>query len=122
VGQRAPAIVGEKDWMLKDKNGDKKTLAWDASITAADLKNLEGPPNFNSTYIVRFRELLDKAPELNLYIETLKAVEIEQSKVESFVRPSGEGEEIVQPVFASELKALMHAYMAKIGLGARESA
>jgi hypothetical protein len=89
VDKRALAIVGEMDWMLKDRNGEKKTLDWDAFLSAVDLKNLERFPNFHSAYIVRFRELLDKAPELNLDIETLKAVEIEPSKVESFVRRPG---------------------------------
>jgi hypothetical protein len=112
VGARRPetTILGEVGW----RTPEGKTLGWSDEVGAAQLQTLVSPPNHDSGYIAFFlnRVLLEHADLLGLDGPGLKLLRLDPARVEDQLRRSvAKDLEVLQPVFAVELKVLLDRYM-----------
>jgi hypothetical protein len=106
-------IVGEIGW--RDKAGEP--LDWDAEIGAAEIETLKPPPNHDSGYMAHFlsRVAPKHADELGLDLATLRTLRLDSAKVQNQLRQGvAEDQEVLQPVFAVELKVLMEEYLRRL--------
>ncbi len=105
-------LVGEIGW--RDQAGEP--LAWDAEIGAAQIETLKPPPNHDSGYIAHFlsRVVPKHADNLGLDVAGLRSLRLDSAKVQNQLRQGvAEDQEVLQPVFAVELKVLMEDYLRK---------
>lgn len=107
-------VAGEIGWT---KNG--LPVAWNAPLTPQDMSILKSPDQagFDSTMIGHFLwEILEEdesksMERLNLDDKRLKSLKVNPPDVIGLIRKSADAEErALQPIFAYELKALMHQY------------
>jgi len=107
-------LVGEIGW--RDQSGE--ALAWDAEIGAAQIERLMPPPNHDSGYMAHFlsRVVPKHANDLGLDVAGLRALRLDSARVQNQLRQGvAEDQEVLQPVFAVELKVLMEDYLRKAG-------
>ncbi len=105
-------LVGEIGW--RDQAGEP--LAWDAEIGAAQIERLKPPPNHDSGYMAHFlsRVVPKHANDLGLDVAGLKALRLDSARVQNQLRQGvAEDQEVLQPIFAVELKVLMEDYLRK---------
>lgn len=105
-------LVGEIGW--RDQAGEP--LAWDAEIGAAQIERLMPPPNHDSGYMAHFlsRVVPKHANDLGLDVAGLRALRLDSARVQNQLRQGvAEDQEVLQPVFAVELKVLMEDYLRK---------
>jgi hypothetical protein len=102
-------FVGEKEW--SDASGNP--LDWFDEVTLDRLAVLKPPANHDSGYIAYFlTEVLKMHPELGLDKDGLGALKVVTTDVQDCIRKSTEdGQRVLQPVFAAELKTLMDQYV-----------
>jgi hypothetical protein len=105
-------LVGEIGW--RDQSGEP--LAWDAEIGAAQIETLKPPPNHDSGYMAHFlsRVVPKHADNLGLDVAGLRSLRLDSAQVQNQLRQGvAEDQEVLQPVFAVELKVLMEDYLRK---------
>jgi hypothetical protein len=114
TGIQVGTAAGETGWTM---NGHP--VAWNAQLEPEDLANLMPPDEagFDSTMIGHYlweifqEDKTESMETLNLDTECLKKLKVNGADVISLVRMSADPEEKPsQPIFAYELKALMHQY------------
>jgi hypothetical protein len=109
VEKKAETLIGETGWRIGDTE-----KSWDDKVDVAQLGGLNLPKgnDFSASYLAFFKTLLPKHPELSLDVEGFKKLSILPAQIEDCVRKSGgKDEQVLQPVFACELKSLMTQYM-----------
>lgn len=109
----ATTIVGEIGW--RDKAD--QPLEWDAEIGAAEIETLKPPPNHDSGYMAHFlsRVVPKHADDLGLDLPALRSLRLDSAKVQNQLRQGvAEDQEVLQPVFAVELKVLMEEYLRRL--------
>ena len=112
VGARRPetTILGEVGW----RTPDGKTLEWSDEVGAAQLQTLVSPPNHDSGYIAFFlnRVVPEHVDLLGLDGPGLKLLRLDPARVQDQLRRSvAKNLEVLQPVFALELKVLLDRYL-----------
>jgi len=112
IQSKDTTIIGEIGWL--DSEG--KSLDWDAELTALQIYNLTPPPNHESGYMAQFitSVLPNYIEELSLDGQNLMHLRVESSRVQEYLRRSTFGNEILQPVFACELKAIVYQYIGMV--------
>ncbi|MFN0106874.1 MAG: hypothetical protein ACKV2U_32875 [Bryobacteraceae bacterium] len=117
-GDVEKTIIGETEWAVSGPEGKPQKLSWDAAVTRDDLHRLLAPEDLHSSYIGAFQTyVLPLHPSLTLDIEGLKAVRIGRNDVENLLRTTAEEvDDVLQPVFAVELRALMRSYLRNLPL------
>lgn len=103
-------LLGEIGW--QNKAGEN--LDWDERVNSKQLAQLIPPVNHDTGYIADF--LSQVVPryldELNLDSNCLRGLRIAPDKVQNALRGSvSGGYEVLQPVFAVELKVLLETYV-----------
>ena len=104
--------------------GCGKSVDWHTRLKADQTAKLQPPPDFESTTIGDFGAQVlrkkDHLDALNLDAENLTALHVSGADVQNLIRQSADGEDhISQPIFAYELKVLMHQYAEKVGSSTR---
>lgn len=110
-------LVGEVGWRLEGG----ASLAWDAEVGPAEIRKLLPPPNHASGFAAHFlqRVVPKQAEDLGLDAEGLRAIDLNSAAIHHYLRAGiASGLEVLQPVFAVELKVMMEDYLQK-ALGQR---
>jgi hypothetical protein len=103
-------VVGELGW----RTPDGKVLEWDAEVGAEQLRLLIPPPNHDSGYMAFFlnRVIPEYLDLLGLDAMGLKSLRLDPARVQDHLRRGASKEsEVLQPVFAVELKVLLERYL-----------
>ncbi len=115
LGGEAPTrptkvMIGEKGWGYKAG----EPLPWDTEVDAAQLAKLVPPANLDSGHAAHFlaRVVPRYAQNLGLDEPGMLQLRLDAAKVQDNLRKSlADGQDVLQPVFAAELKALMERYL-----------
>lgn len=104
-------VLGEIGW--SDANGDE--VQWNARLTTDELRKLQPPPNFESGHMAHFRDqvLPRYVEDFGLDAERLANLTVNAARVQDHLRKEAT-QLVLQPVFGSELKALLDAYVQRI--------
>jgi hypothetical protein len=109
VKKKPTTAVGEVHW----KHPDGIEVAWSAEVTAEELAKLRPPVGLDDSFAAFLLDkILPKYTEINLDLEGLGRLKLETGKIQECIRRSAEvSEQVLQPVFACELKVLMDQYL-----------
>ena len=109
VLKKTMTFVGESEW--SDANGK---VEWDRLLGLEEMSRLRPPSSYDSNFIAWLKtSVLPKHAELGLDIDRLKQLRVQTSIVQQEIGSAGD-EQILQPIFACELKALMQDYIEKL--------
>ncbi len=105
-------VLGEIGW--SDANGEE--VSWDTRLTTEELSKLQPPPNFESGHMAHFRDrvLPRHVQDFGLDEDRLANLTVNAARVQDNLRKETESLRVLQPVFGSELKALLDAYVQRI--------
>jgi hypothetical protein len=105
-------LIGEKSWWL---NNPSEPLSWDTEVDDIQLGKLNPPPNLDSGHAAHFLARVVPLYALNLGLDEqgLGRLRLDTARVVDFLRKTlADGQKVLQPVFAAELKVLMDNYVA----------
>jgi hypothetical protein len=82
-------------------------------VTVQDLSGLRPPADYENSYISEFLNIvLRRHEEINVDVSNLSKVRLSRSAIQDCVKRSAEvSAQILQPVFACELKTIMDQYL-----------
>jgi hypothetical protein len=102
-------LVGETGYAI-----DSRNLEWHDVVSANDLYSLRLPSNFESTYIGNFINLVlpSLTSDLSLDETNFRRLSVDDAYLHHVLRrATGEQQKFLQPIFASELAAVMNKYL-----------
>lgn len=104
-------IVGEKGWTKPDGT----EVEWNQRITAAEIGTLKPPPNYDSGHVAHFIDHVVPRYLGDLGLdERLRNLKLRSSTVQHYLRQKSASEQVIQPIFGSELKALIDDYLNQV--------
>lgn len=109
------ALAGEVDWRKGSAENAAK-VKWNERLGPEQLSEVQPPVDFSSTMIGHFlseviQEDMESLERFNLDADLLRTLAVDRADVVNLIQISRDaGENLSQPIFAFELKALMHKY------------
>jgi hypothetical protein len=109
VAKAPTTVVGEVRW----KSADGTEIGWNTEVTAAQLANLKPPDDHESSYAYELLKIvLPRHADINLEMTGLQKLTLPTAAIQERLRRSAEvSEQVLQPIFACELKTLMDKYL-----------
>ena len=109
VTKKPTTIAGEVNWGAADGT----EIRWDTEVTADQLANLKAPADHEASYAYELLKIvLPKHGDLDLDMAGIQKLTLPTAAIQNRIRRSAEAsEQVLQPIFACELKTLMDRYV-----------